>query len=96
MIMSAESEYAKKLLALVAEVCEACATECEKHAGTLEHCRQCAEICHKCAEECSKVKGPNKSESETDHATTSFAYEKQGNRMLLFGVSDGVGNQSLN
>ena len=55
MIMSAESEYTKKLLGLVVEVCEACAEECEKHAGHMEHCRQCAEICHRCAEECRRV-----------------------------------------
>lgn len=54
LIMSAESEYTKKLLGLVAEVCEACAEECEKHQH-MEHCRLCAESCRKCAEECHKV-----------------------------------------
>jgi hypothetical protein len=52
--MSAESEYTKKLLGLVAEVYEACAEECEKHQH-MEHCRLCAESCRKCAEECHKV-----------------------------------------
>ncbi len=54
MIMSAESEYAKKLLALVAEVCEACATECEKHQH-VEHCKLTAESCRKCSGECRTV-----------------------------------------
>ncbi len=50
-IMTAESEYAKKLLGLVTEVCKACAEECEKHSH-MDHCKQCAEICRRCAEEC--------------------------------------------
>jgi hypothetical protein len=54
MIISAESEYAKKLLALVAEVCDASATECEKHQH-IEHCKLTAESCRKCAEECRRV-----------------------------------------
>ena len=56
MIMSAESEYAKKLLALVAEVCEACAAECEKHEH-MEHCKLTAESCRKCSGEFRRVSG---------------------------------------
>ena len=38
-----------------AQICDACAKECEKHAAHMEHCRVCAEICRKCADECRKV-----------------------------------------
>jgi hypothetical protein len=55
MIMSAESEFSKKLLGLVAEVSEACAAECEKHAPNMEHCKLCAEICRHCSRECRKM-----------------------------------------
>jgi hypothetical protein len=53
-IMSAENEYAKKLVGLVAEVCEACAAECDEH-KQMEHCKLTAESCRKCAEECHRV-----------------------------------------
>jgi adenine-specific DNA methylase len=45
------SEHAHHLLKECAEICEACAEECEKHSH-LEHCRVCAEACRRCAEEC--------------------------------------------
>ncbi|MBX9626693.1 MAG: four-helix bundle copper-binding protein [Gemmataceae bacterium] len=35
-------------------MCEACAAECETHAGTHGHCRRCAEACRRCAAECKK------------------------------------------
>ena len=37
---------------LCADFCEACAVECEKHAGYHAHCKACAEACRKCAEAC--------------------------------------------
>ena len=37
-----------------AEVCNACATECEKHSH-MEHCKKCAEACRACAAECSSM-----------------------------------------
>lgn len=45
------SEHAEHLLKECAEICEACATECEKHKH-MEHCKRCAEVCRKCAEAC--------------------------------------------
>ncbi|WP_394330467.1 four-helix bundle copper-binding protein [Spirosoma radiotolerans] len=46
------SEFSRDFMALCAEVCEACAEECEKHADHFAHCKACAEACRKCAEEC--------------------------------------------
>ena len=56
--MAGKHEFADKILNLCAEICEACALECERHAH-IEHCANCAEACRKCAEECraaSKIK----------------------------------------
>ena len=37
----------------------ACAAECRKHAGAMEHCRVCAEACSMCEQACEEVlKGP--------------------------------------
>jgi hypothetical protein len=47
------SEHGNHLLKECAEVCEACAAECEKHTH-MEHCRRCAEACHHCAELCAQ------------------------------------------
>lgn len=45
------SEHAQHLLDECAEICYACAEECEKHSH-MEHCKRCAEACRKCAEAC--------------------------------------------
>ena len=45
------SEHAEHLLSECAEICMACAEECEKHAH-MDHCRKCAEACRHCAEVC--------------------------------------------
>jgi hypothetical protein len=45
------SEHSNHLLKECAEICEACAEECEKHAH-MQHCRKCAEVCRHCAEAC--------------------------------------------
>jgi hypothetical protein len=45
------SEHAQHILDECAEICEACADECEKHSH-MEHCRRCAEVCRSCAEQC--------------------------------------------
>jgi hypothetical protein len=52
--MASGSQFAKQICKLCAEICTACANECEKHAH-LEHCKACAVACRKCAEECSKM-----------------------------------------
>lgn len=53
-LLSRASEHGHHLLRECAEICEACARECDKHAH-MEHCRQCAEVCHRCAEACSHM-----------------------------------------
>jgi hypothetical protein len=49
--VSRGSEHAQHILNECAEICEACAGECEKHSH-MEHCRRCAEVCRTCAELC--------------------------------------------
>ena len=49
--VSRGSEHAQHILNECAEICEACATECEKHSH-MEHCKRCAEVCRECAEAC--------------------------------------------
>lgn len=51
--LSRESEQADGIMKACAEICEACANECDKH-STMEHCVKCAEICRQCAEACSE------------------------------------------
>ncbi len=45
------SPHAQHFLHECAEICDACAAECEKHRH-MEHCRLCAEACRQCAEAC--------------------------------------------
>jgi hypothetical protein len=40
----------REMLEFCARVCDACATECEKHDH--EHCRLCAQMCRECADDC--------------------------------------------
>ena len=51
--MARNSEHAKAICALCAEICSACGNECEKHQA--EHCKSCATACHKCAQECAAM-----------------------------------------
>lgn len=53
-LLERNSVSADKFLKLCAEICNACAVECEKHSH-MEHCRNCAEVCRKCAVECSNM-----------------------------------------
>ncbi len=50
LMMNLHSDHANAVCQLCADVCIACAEECEKHDN--EHCRRCAAICRECAEEC--------------------------------------------
>lgn len=43
-------QYARRLCALCAEICEACAAECRQH--KMAHCQACADACDACAEAC--------------------------------------------
>jgi hypothetical protein len=38
-----------------AMACRTCGTECEKHAGHMQHCRVCAESCRRCEEACRRL-----------------------------------------
>ena len=48
--MHLQSNHANTICQICADVCTACAVECEKHDN--EHCRKCASACRECAEEC--------------------------------------------
>lgn len=48
--MHLESNHANAICQLCADICTACAEECEKHEH--DHCRECAVACRRCAEEC--------------------------------------------
>ena len=52
MMMCRGSEYAKQMCNMCADMCEACAMECEKMGDKMEVCKQCADMCRKCAQEC--------------------------------------------
>jgi hypothetical protein len=49
-LMHHESMHANAMCQLCADVCIACAEECEKHDH--DHCRRCAAACRECAELC--------------------------------------------
>ena len=52
-LMSMDSQFAKQFCKLCADICDACARECDRH--NVEHCKRCAQACCSCAEECSKM-----------------------------------------
>jgi hypothetical protein len=54
-VMAHNGRLAPELCRAGAAACDACATECEKHASRMDHCRICAEACRACAEECRKM-----------------------------------------
>ena len=45
-LIARNSPYAEQMSNLCAEVCDACATECENHPE--EHCKKCADACRNC------------------------------------------------
>ncbi|MEW6468836.1 MAG: four-helix bundle copper-binding protein [Bacteroidota bacterium] len=49
-LVARDSENADNMLALCANLCTACAEECEKHSQ--DHCKRCAQVCRACAELC--------------------------------------------
>ena len=49
-LMSLGSDQAMRICVLCADMCEACATECENHKH--DHCKECAKACRACAEQC--------------------------------------------
>jgi hypothetical protein len=48
--MTRQSPFVAQILALCAEICEACANESSKHVHM--HCQDCIEACRRCAEAC--------------------------------------------
>jgi hypothetical protein len=50
-----ESATLRAQLAACVTACRACAAECERHAGAMQHCRVCAEACRACAEACERM-----------------------------------------
>ena len=46
------STFLKSMYTLCADICEACAAECEKHADYHPHCKACMYACRDCAEKC--------------------------------------------
>jgi hypothetical protein len=49
--ISRGSENFQAVMQLCADICTACADECERHSH-MEHCKRCAEACRACAETC--------------------------------------------
>ncbi len=49
------SHFRKRLQALCAEVCKACALECAKHAKHMDCCKICEATCEKCAALCEEA-----------------------------------------
>ena len=51
--MARGSRQVPAMCGLCAQICDACAAECEKHEH--QHCKDCAEACRRSAAECRKV-----------------------------------------
>jgi hypothetical protein len=50
-LMSIDSEFSKQFCSLCADICDACAKECERYTD-MDHCQKCAEVCRRCSQEC--------------------------------------------
>lgn len=53
-LMSIGGPHAAALCQTCAEICDACAAECERHSH-MDHCARCAAMCRTCAEECRQM-----------------------------------------
>jgi hypothetical protein len=53
-MLAGGSEFHKEFGEICANICDACAAECENHKH-MEHCEACAEACRSCAEECRMI-----------------------------------------
>ena len=53
--ISRDSSFVDEVCRLGADICEACAAECDKH--DREFCQLCADACRRCAEECRHLNG---------------------------------------
>ncbi|QDK38151.1 four-helix bundle copper-binding protein [Bdellovibrio sp. NC01] len=54
-LMTLDSEFHHDLCRLCAEVCKACATDCERLAQGDEMMIDCVEVCRRCAESCERM-----------------------------------------
>jgi hypothetical protein len=52
--MVSSSEFTDDICKLCANICTACAIECEKHSH-MQHCARCAAQCRKCAAACTSM-----------------------------------------
>lgn len=52
-LMARDSEFHAGVAGVCAEVCEACAEECEQFEA--EHCQTCAEVVSRCADSCRRM-----------------------------------------
>lgn len=52
-LMARNSTNMQPACLLCAQICDACADECDKYA--YDHCQECAKACRRCAEECRKM-----------------------------------------
>ncbi len=52
-MMSIGGKFSKAHCKICADLCEACANECEMFKDN--HCKKCAQICRECAAECRKM-----------------------------------------
>lgn len=50
-----ESENRSEVLKLCAEICRACADQCEAMSQDNEHMKACAEMCRSCAKTCDEI-----------------------------------------
>ena len=51
--MSRNSEFSYKICGQCADICDACAVECDKF--DMDMCKQCVQVCRACASECRKM-----------------------------------------
>jgi hypothetical protein len=49
-LMARDSQFSQQLGELCAEVCDACAEECDRHDA--KHCQVCVDVLRECAESC--------------------------------------------
>lgn len=52
-LMARDSEYAGQVCGVCADLCDACAAECEKHGNGIM--AQCATACRQCAQTCRQM-----------------------------------------
>lgn len=54
-LIARDSRFTREMYLVCAQVCDATASECEKHAA--DHCRVCAQMCRTCASDCRRMAG---------------------------------------